>query len=293
MTSDVLVVGGGVVGCAIASACAKRGLGVTLVERGRIAGAASSLDLALLGLPARPGLAEMASTGESAYLDLHHFTGRAFLLDRTPLESDGGTGASVRRIDVPGATLALAEEARSHRAQVQTGCDVKGLVVRGGGVQGVRTDAGELRAGTTVVAAGAETWRVCRDLPVHVPLTDVEGVCAVYPPGKVALDRPLLGDDAWAATDGAGRTVVAEPERLVPRKGALLGRQPIERRVLRYAMTDDGLPLQGPLPGIQGLVVACGHGLLGVALAPAAGIAIAEALTGASWDDALTPDRFL
>ena len=60
---------------------------------------------------------------------------------------------------------------------------------------------------------------------MHVPLTDVEGVCAVYPPGKVALDRLLLGDDAWAATDEAGRTVVAEPERLVPGRGALLGRQ--------------------------------------------------------------------
>ena len=194
---------------------------------------------------------------------------------------------------MPGAALALAEEARSHRARVETGCDVKGLVVQSGSVRGVRTDAGELRAGTTVVAAGAETWRVCRDLPVHVPLTDVEGVCAVYPPGKVALDRPLLGDDAWAATDEAGRTVVAEPERLVPGRGALLGRQPIERRVLRYAMTADGLPLQGPLPGVQGLVVACGHGLLGVALAPAAGIAVAEGIAGATWDDALTPERLI
>ena len=293
MTSDVLIVGGGVVGCAIASACAKRGLSVMLVERGRIAGAASSLDLALLGQPAPPGLGPMAKAGEDAYLGLHHFTGRAFFLDRSPLESDGGSGALVRRIDVPGATLALAEEARSHRARVETGCDVKGLIVQSGGIRGVRTDAGELRAGTTVVAAGAETWRVCRDLPVHVPLTDVEGVCAVYPPGKVALDRPLLGDNAWAATDEAGRTVVAEPEHLVPGRGALLGRQPIERRVLRYAMTADGLPLHGPLPGVRGLVVACGHGLLGVALAPAAGLAVAAGIAGETWDYALRPERLV
>jgi D-amino-acid dehydrogenase len=40
--------------------------------------------------------------------------------------------------------------------------------------------------------------------------------------------------------------------------------------------TPDSLPLLGPLDGLPGLLVATGHGMLGVTLAPASGLAIAE-----------------
>jgi glycine/D-amino acid oxidase-like deaminating enzyme len=278
VTPDVLVVGGGIVGCAVASACAQRGLGVLLVERGSLACGASSLPLALLGRPVPAALEQAARAGETAYLELHHFTGQAFLLDRSPLECDGAD-ALVRRIDVPGATVALAQEARSYRARIQTGCDVKSLLTQSRRVRGVRTDAGELRAQTTVVAAGPQTWWVCRSLPVHVPIVHVEGVCAVYPPGTLAFERPVLDGRAWAAPDDTGRAHVAEPERLA-RLGAHSGHEPLERRVICYETTADGLPLNGPLPGVEGLLVACGHGELGVALAPA-GSAIAGMAAGA------------
>jgi glycine/D-amino acid oxidase-like deaminating enzyme len=291
VTADVLVVGGGIVGCAVASSCAQRGLDVLLVERGPLAGGASSIHVALLGQPVPTALEEPAKAGIDAYLALHHFTGRAFFLDRSPLDCDGAD-ALVRRIDVPGTALALAEEARAYRAQIQTGCSVKGLLTQGRTVQGVRTDAGVLRARTTVVAAGADTWWVCRALPVHVPLTAVEGNYAVYPPGTLVLDRPVLNDYAWAALDETGRVFVAEPERL-PRLAALGGHQPLERRVIRYETTADGLPLHGPLPGVEGLLLACGHGELGVALAPTAGSAIAAMVGGEEPAGPFLPERLL
>jgi glycine/D-amino acid oxidase-like deaminating enzyme len=290
VTPDVLVVGGGIVGCAVASACAQRGLAVQLVERGALAGGASSLPLALLGRPVPAELEEPARASIDAYLALHHFTGRAFFLDRSPLDCDGAD-ALVQRIDVPGATLALSWEARAHRAQIQTGCDVKSLLTQGRTVRGVRTDAGELRARTTVVAAGADSWRVCRALPLHVPVTDVEGICGVYPPGTLVLERPVLDDGAWAAPDHVGRLFVAEPERLARLGGALSGRQPLERRVIRYGTTADGLPLHGPLPGVEGLLLACGHGALGVALAPATGSAIAAIVAREEPDGPFLPER--
>ena len=40
--------------------------------------------------------------------------------------------------------------------------------------------------------------------------------------------------------------------------------------------TPDSLPLLGPLDGLPGLLVATGHGMLGVTLAPASGLAIAD-----------------
>ena len=36
-------------------------------------------------------------------------------------------------------------------------------------------------------------------------------------------------------------------------------------------MSMDGLPIVGPVPGVEGLVVATGHGMLGLTLGPVTG----------------------
>ncbi|MER5797456.1 FAD-dependent oxidoreductase [Streptomyces mirabilis] len=54
-------------------------------------------------------------------------------------------------------------------------------------------------------------------------------------------------------------------------------------------MTTDGLPpLIGPLPGRPGVVLAAGHNVLGLMLAPATGRLVTGLLTGKP-DDSLTP----
>ncbi|MFF2930643.1 NAD(P)/FAD-dependent oxidoreductase [Streptomyces mirabilis] len=53
-------------------------------------------------------------------------------------------------------------------------------------------------------------------------------------------------------------------------------------------MTTDGLPLIGPLPGHPGVVLATGHNMLGLMLAPATGRLVTGLLTGKP-DDSLTP----
>jgi glycine/D-amino acid oxidase-like deaminating enzyme len=292
---DVLVVGGGIVGCAVTAACARRGMSVTLVERGPLACGASSLDLALLGIPVPSGLDARARSSEERYLEVHHFTGNSFFLDRMPVECDGVQNALVRRIEVRGAARALAAEARSYRAEIRTGVDVKGLLMHRSAVRGVRTDTDELHAGTTVVAAGAETWRVCRAVGLHVPVADVEGVLRVYPPAAIELEGALLTGDAWAALDEAGRIVVALggtalSSSFLPKLAHV---QPLDRRTIRYAGTADGLPLDGPLPGVEGLAVACGDGFHGVALAPAVGEGVAEGIAEGRWAEAYLPARFL
>jgi glycine/D-amino acid oxidase-like deaminating enzyme len=292
MTADVLVVGGGIVGCAVAVACVRRGMKVTLVERGALANGASSLDLALLGIPVPVAVEQSARRSEDAYLELHHFVGQTFLLDRSPIDCDGLPGRGVRRIDTRGAVHALVSEARSYKAEIYTSCEVKGLLMTGTVVKGARTDTGELRAGTTVVAAGAESWRVCRTLPRHVRVEPVEGLTAAYAPGSVDVERPLWNDGAWAALDSAGRLIAAEPERLLALP-ELLGLEPLERRLLRYVSTADGLPVHGPVPGTTGLVLACGHGLFGVAVALGGAEAVATGLAEDAWDPVLRPDRLL
>jgi len=60
--------------------------------------------------------------------------------------------------------------------------------------------------------------------------------------------------------------------------------------------TPDGLPVIGRAPGLPGLVIATGHAMKGVSLAPITGRLIAELLSGEQPSHDLTPfrpDRFL
>ena len=54
-------------------------------------------------------------------------------------------------------------------------------------------------------------------------------------------------------------------------------------------MTPDGLPVIGRLPGYRNLIVASGHAMLGVTLAPATGEAVAELVTTDCAPDAIAP----
>jgi D-amino-acid dehydrogenase len=53
--------------------------------------------------------------------------------------------------------------------------------------------------------------------------------------------------------------------------------------------TPDSLPFIGPIDGASGLIVATGHGMLGVTLAPATGDAVAELVISGSIPNELTP----
>jgi len=58
--------------------------------------------------------------------------------------------------------------------------------------------------------------------------------------------------------------------------------------------TPDSLPLLGPVPGAPGVLVATGHGMLGITLAPATGVAVAALARGErpEWIAAFDPARF-
>src|SRR4029077_20655854 len=58
--------------------------------------------------------------------------------------------------------------------------------------------------------------------------------------------------------------------------------------------TPDSLPLLGPVPGAPGVLVATGHGMLGITLAPATGVAVAALVRGErpGWLAPFDPARF-
>jgi glycine/D-amino acid oxidase-like deaminating enzyme len=67
--ADVVVVGGGIIGCACARELAERGLRVTLIERDSLAAGASGRNHGLLIMPTDPTLAPMARLAMQFYLE--------------------------------------------------------------------------------------------------------------------------------------------------------------------------------------------------------------------------------
>jgi len=93
-------------------------------------------------------------------------------------------------------------------------------------------------------------------------------VCAI------SREGPLPADPAEVAPDpGAMERLEAMCSRLSPALGEakVLARQACFRPV-----TQDGLPLIGRVPGLQGAYVATGHSVWGILNAPATGEAMAE-----------------
>jgi len=81
----VIVVGGGIIGCACADELARRGASVTLVERAELATGASGRNHGLLLSPLDPDLVPMARASAAAYDELAEDTRLPFHLDRDPI----------------------------------------------------------------------------------------------------------------------------------------------------------------------------------------------------------------
>ena len=66
-------------------------------------------------------------------------------------------------------TTAFARAAARHGAEIHTGCIVEGIETAGGQATGLRTEAGEVKAGAVLIAAGAWTGPMLRNLGQILP----------------------------------------------------------------------------------------------------------------------------
>ena len=230
--ADVLVIGGGIIGAALAAQCARRGMTVTLCERDRLASAASGRNAGFVVGPHPPELAAIAERSLREYRELHFATGGAFAYDRDSIGSlvvaedaahlagapgevldgaalrevepelaeglAGGYLIEARRIDPAAATMAWADEARSYGSVIHTACEARGLLRRAGVVVGAITDQGQLLARATVIAAGPWSWQLAGGSGFDVPVRGVRGFVALTRPAPFRL-RHLIEDAAWDA----------------------------------------------------------------------------------------------
>jgi D-amino-acid dehydrogenase len=164
----------------------------------------------------------------------------------------------------------------------------------------VLTDKGEITGTTLLLAAGAWTARMTRQLGIPLPIRPGKGYSVDYSPAPVKLRTSLTLEDARVAVTPlngflrlAGTMEFGDLEETInPRRVAAIKKAaaqaltgwdnpPGERPPwagLR-PMTPDGLPIIGQLHPLPNVYVASGHGMLGLTLAPATAEIITEAIT--------------
>jgi len=220
--------------------------------------------------------------------------------------------------------LAQASEKRGGRLLLR---EVTGLLTRQAHVTGVTTSSGDLSADVVVVAAGTWSATFSRWLDFPIPVRPLKGERLLLrypgPPLQVLISSPERGH-MISRLDGllsVGSTGGRDYDREELFLGEEFDRQPTEGakvELLQRAvdvfpdleraelvqqlagsrpLSPDRMPIIGPVPGWQGIMLATGHTTKGIHLGPITGKFIAETITeGSPQTDidlsGFLPDRF-
>lgn len=241
-----------------------------------------------------------------ATLGRHGYDSDAELLDGSsarrlePALSDAVVGAvhlrRERSVDPSALTAALAGRLVAMGGTILDQSQVTS-VRRDGRGWCLDTASGTLRADRVVIAAGAWTNRLLAGFGVRLLMRPARGCSLTSAGSGTPPTRPLKLADAQVACSPLDQGIrlsgtfdlVPDTARLSERRlrAVIRGARPYFRdwrpapvatdgwAGLRPA-TADGLPIVGPVPGQDGMVVATGHGTLGVTLAPVTARAVAE-----------------
>jgi sarcosine oxidase, subunit beta len=192
-----------------------------------------------------------------------------------------------------------ARRARALGVRIYEGVAARDVVVAGGRVAGVVTDAGVVGTGVVVNAAGPWAGEVARWVGVELPLRNAaRSIVVTGPTDAVPADYPFVEDlevewymrpeldgvlmgmgDRPVAADYHGvdeEQVEAIVERAVYRVPGLA------RAGLQTAwtgvrpLTESGQPIVGAVGGPAGFLCNCGWGGVGLIMAPVAGEMVAE-----------------
>jgi D-amino-acid dehydrogenase len=181
-------------------------------------------------------------------------------------------------------------------------CPVQAFVGERGRARAVITPQGELAADAVVVATGALTPLLQKDLGCRIPIQPGKGYsitmarparCPTYPlifeEHRVAVTPMRSGYRLGSTMEFAGYDPTLNRSRLeLLREGARpylhepFG-EPVEEEWYGWRpMTPDGLPIIDRSPAWSNVLIAAGHNMLGLAMSPGTGRLVAELLGGAT-----------
>jgi len=219
-------------------------------------------------------------------------------------------------------TASFLKAAQRRRTVVKTACPAEGLLLDGGRVKGVATAQGMVHAGLVVSALGPWTRRITDSIGLEIPLEISRHTVLTFKGGSpyarelpVVKDlttankmyfRPATGGVVLVGTGDHGDPLAAADdmdeavgEDFVLHQGGQLVRRlaDFEQAELTaswvgaYDITPDWNPVLGPVPGVEGLVLAYGFSGHGFKLAPALGRVLAQSALGLDPEVDLAPYR--
>ena len=202
-------------------------------------------------------------------------------------------------------TLALARSAELKGTQLQLS-EVTGLMTSNSRVTGVRTATGEVSCGAVVLAAGVWSVGFAEALRFSMPVRPLKGERLMLrfagEPLPVLISSPKRGhmisrlDGLLSVGSTGGRDYdpadlfLGEEFDRQPTEGArveLLQRaidvlpaledaELVQQLAGSRPLSPDRLPVIGPVPGWEGVVLATGHGTKGIHLGPITGRTVAQ-----------------
>ncbi len=240
---DAAIVGAGIVGCSIAYELAKKGLRVTVVDRGPIGREASwaaggiltpvhladyPSALAELCVRAQEGYAAFVEEIRGSEDPELRRTGLLLLVrdDRdaqiartleewkrargqpVELRSDGLFLPDVHQVRNPRLTRAIAEAAKRCGAEFRENTPVAGFLRVPGRVHGIRTSSGDLHAGTTILAAGAWSGEEAAKLGIALPVKPMKGQMLLVETEPETVPSILLHRELYLVPRADGRVLI-------------------------------------------------------------------------------------
>ncbi len=212
----------------------------------------------------------------------------------------------------------LARAAERRGVELREGVEVTSVLIEGGHTTGVALAGGGIeRADAVVLATGPAGLDLARRLGTSLPVQPGKGYHRDIPIGPNGAPRlriacvlneasvfclPMETVVRFAGTmefSGANRVMRRVRLEQLTRAGRLyfpgIGTaRPVSEWCGLRPMSVDGLPIVGPLPAVEGVSVATGHGMLGLTLAPVTGQMIANHVLGTADArlEGLSPGRF-
>jgi D-amino-acid dehydrogenase len=186
------------------------------------------------------------------------------------------------------------------------------LIVDRGAVAGIRSAGERIACGHAVIAAGAWSKELARRLDIDIPVEPQRGqIVHLGLPGVDTSAWPIVlafrghymvpWDDSRVVVGATRETgsgfaphttaagiiqVLTEALRVAP---GLADAEIREIRVGLRPASRDGLPILGPVPGIANLLLATGHGSIGLHLGPYSGKLVADMIARGEAEAEIAP----
>jgi D-amino-acid dehydrogenase len=194
----------------------------------------------------------------------------------------------------------LARRVLERGGTIESGACIEGFITDGTRITGVRTSRGAFRGERIVMALGAWSPLLARQLELRLPMQPGKGYSitwdrpALAPRRALSLREPSVCVTCWSDGFRLGSTMEFSGYRTglnrtrleALRRGAAANlREPAGGRLLEEwwgwrPMSVDEVPIIGPSTRWTNLCLATGHGMLGVSMSAATGELVASLLAG-------------